>query len=304
MKESTQFINLLATLVRLYDLYDLDRTPHHSGQASAPLDARRKKADGFWVEIAAIVLRFLALRDEKSPDSYVSGEEILLEIEESHDVSREDVSTVLKYLHIPCELKFPTMKPSSVLEQTALVEQAVVGNSFRITASGRKLFAHVHHAQRLDYIPEIVAMLRKDILQGKYDEFSQNCAQIVHIISERSRTVTKVRERNVAFEQYRASILEEVEGHKELLEDVSQSLKALTELFLSREVVMAVEAYEAEFDLHYSLLAILKNDIRRVDQATGALLRNLAPLCGDFHAQQGRTGAAFDLKNIVDAFTA
>jgi hypothetical protein len=288
--------------MRLHDLYSLRRTATEAQQAILPQDVRRKKASGFWFEVGIAALLFLLDKDEAAPGTFVPQSEILEILQANHGVSREDAITVLRYLHTPCELTFPTFQPASVLEQTSLIERAVAGTSIRINASGRALFAHANLARRLDYAPDVISMLFKDLEHGRFVEFSSNCGLLVEIIRDHAHKVVKVQERNASYEGFRDEIFEDAQRHQALLHDVLEMIGDLQSKLLTTEAQARIEEYEAKAGDERQILPFMHKDLKRVAQASNALLRNLSVLFTSFHKNRNAQFVLFDMKRVTRDF--
>jgi len=297
----SQFVNLLAVTVRLHDLYDLRRAVGENPQPVTPQDHGRKNASGLWFEIGVAVLHYLLDRDEEIPGGFTPAEEIVDAMLRVHDVGREDVATVLNYLRTPCAMNFPTFEPATVLEQTALIEKAVSGSGFRIGSPGRLLCSYANQAQRLDYAPDVVSMLQKDLDHGRFTEFSQNCSRLVEILRDHTHKVVKVRERNAAVRDIEAEIVESAKRHLELLREVGAQIEGLQGQLVSDEVRERIEAFDARTPGGPSLFGCLHKDIQRVAQAANALLRNLSTLYETFHQRKEHMGA-LDLQHVLELF--
>jgi hypothetical protein len=288
--------------MRLHDLYGLRRTPGDAAQAGLPLDVGRKKADGFWFEAGVSVLMFLLEKDDGAPGMYVPMLELLEFLEKEDGLNREDGHTVLRYLQTPCELRFPNFEPASVLEQTALVELAVAGTGYRISQSGRTLFAHANHAKHLDYAPDVVSMLFKDLDYGRFLEFSQNCSLLVEIIRDHAHKAVKVMERSLAYQEFREEILGSTERHQQLLHEVTEQTDKLHARLSDADVLERIAMHEERKGDGPRVLPILYTDLKRVVRAANALLRNLANLYESYHLTRSAGAVVYDLKKIMDAF--
>lgn len=304
MQFDAPLIKLLAMTARLHDLYVLGGSPSECSQAFAPQDRRRNNRNGQWLEVGATILYFLFVRDELSPESFVPLDEISEQVSQEFPVSREGVLTALKHLHTPCRMTFEAFRPSSVFEQTALVEQAVAGSGFRISMPGRDLFYQLNRPSRLEYTPEFVSMMEKDLADGKLPQFLENCESLIQMIRDHSLKVTKIRERNAVYQKYRAEILESSDRHLELLKELRERLLEISNQLRSPAVAQMVEEYSpwSANDPDEISLFELVSALKKVHAANGSLIRNLTLLFQSFHDAKGSGVARFSIQRVVDHF--
>lgn len=300
MRLDTQFVSLLAITLRLHDLYDCRRTAQGTQHPSLPFG--RGNLSGFWFELGVTALLFLLDKDEREPGAFVPQNEIAGHLQEGQDITKEDALTVLRYLQTACEMNFPTFQPSSVLEQTALIEQAVAGTGFRITSSGRALFTHANLAKRLDYTPDIVNMLHKDIEHGRFQEFSQNCNVLIEIIRDHTQKIVRLKERRVFKEDNQEDIQKDAQRHKDLLNEAVVLIGSLQDLILTEEVAARIRDYEEKITERKNVLSCMFHDIKRVIQACDILARNIPSLFDTFYKTKAGRFAHFDIQKIADDF--
>lgn len=298
------FISMLAMTVRLHDLYDLKRTPGSSGQNTPPVN--HEHVTGQWTEVGIRMLMYLVDRDDQASESFVPQTQILDEAKMFPGVEGfidSDFVTILHNLCTPCTLSFPTFQPSQVHEETALIEKAVAGSSYRVTPSARSLLSLVNHAQRIDYAPEFISMLFKDLEQGRYDDFSRNCVNLVDTIRSHSRKVTKVRERSSAATAFRHEVLDSIERHMELAKEIGAKVDELRKTLSSEEVQEKVFLHE-ENTGDMQILGRLHADLKRIPQAAISLHRNLSKLFDSFHDKKAGGLSGFSLQSIAEEFWA
>jgi hypothetical protein len=300
MRLDTQFVSLLAITVRLHDLYDCRRAAKGTQQPSLP--SGRGNLSGLWFELGVAALLYLLDKDEREPGAFVPQSEIAGHLQEGRDITKEDALTVLRYLQTACELNFPTFQPSSVLEQTALIEQAVAGSGFRISSSGRALFTHANLARRIDYTPDIISMLIKDIEHGRFHEFSQNCNVLIEIIRDHTQKIVRFKERRLSVESVQEDIQNDAQRHKELLSEAIVTIGELQDLLLSEEVVARIHDYQERVRDNKNVLNSMFHDIKRVIQACDMLARNIPSLFNTYYKTKAGRFAHFNIQKIADAF--
>lgn len=152
------YIPLLSATVRLLDLHDSDR-----GFGESPAftrETRPGKADGVYLDIAALAIQCLKVQDETAHQEYMPFAAILRHVRLSRpDVAADDVAYVLNVLRRPTELYY-LERPSGSLEtarhsekrKTAIVDKTDYADEYRLSPTGRMIPVLMNAARDATYI--------------------------------------------------------------------------------------------------------------------------------------------------------
>ncbi|MBS1186612.1 MAG: hypothetical protein H6R04_630 [Burkholderiaceae bacterium] len=152
------YIPLLSATARLLDLHDSER-----GYGESPAftrESRPGRADGIYVDIAAMVIQSLKVQDEMAHQEYMSFAAILRDVLLTRpDVEANDVAYVLNVLRRPTELYYLARPPGSPgaerhseKRRTALVDKTDYADEYRLSQTGRMLPVLVHAAKDATYL--------------------------------------------------------------------------------------------------------------------------------------------------------
>jgi hypothetical protein len=152
------YIPLLAATARLLDLHDSDR-----GYGESPAftrESRTGKADGVYVDIAALVIQCLKAQDETAHQEYLPFAAIFRHVRLTRpDVDVSDVAYVLNVLRRPTELFYlerppgsPDAERHSEKRKTAIIDKTDYADEYRLSPTGRLLPALVNAAKDATYL--------------------------------------------------------------------------------------------------------------------------------------------------------
>ena len=188
------YIPLIAATARLIDLHDSDRS---SGQPPAFVrESRTGRPDGFYLDLAALVIECLKIQDKTAPQEYMPMMAILRHVRNTRpEVDPDDVAFVLNVLRRPTELFYIERGAGSAethcvseKRKTVIIEKTDYADEYRLSVTGRMLpqlvnaakdsmylrgdaYNLLHAIQNKDFrnvrvfSDEIVAQLRNEILE-------------------------------------------------------------------------------------------------------------------------------------------
>lgn len=152
------YIPLLSATARLLDLHDSDR-----GYGESPAftrESRPGKADGIYVDIAALVIQCLKVQDETAHQEYMPFAAILRHVRLVRpDAGVDDVAYVLNVLRRPTELYYLERSTESLdverhseKRKTAIVDKTDYADEYRLSPTGRMLPVLVNAAKDATYL--------------------------------------------------------------------------------------------------------------------------------------------------------
>lgn len=188
--------DFLAASMRLVDLYDANREPGNSGIASVP-PSRARKVDepdaGMFFEIGAAALETLDSYEEESPGTYILAGELLSAVRMPFpECTEEDFEFVLTKLSLRYPLYFAREK--MLLKDTALVERAMAGHRYRLSAKGRVALTLADAAEDWLYSDLDAEKIMRAIARGDFGQVYKYTISLAQTIKEASIQVVRMLE--------------------------------------------------------------------------------------------------------------
>ena len=175
--------DLACRVIRLLDLYDLDREPNNSPTPlKADSERRTVRGQGIWLRAGIGVLEYIVGRNGTARGVYIPEEEIISAVGRDFRLGRADMLTVLSYLATACrmhgDMRGPDAEPI-IDKKTALLEMQTERRAYRLSPSGRELVMLSVSTRGAQSTADDVAAMISDLQVGKLRDFEARYRQLL-----------------------------------------------------------------------------------------------------------------------------
>lgn len=196
----TPWLNLLLATTRLLDLHD---SAHMPGSAAVQVDREQRpgRRDGFWLEMACLMLDYLLEEDYRTNSAFVPQSRCLNYLRQFEpSLKADDVLYIVNMLATPSELFFRRrqMEDGSALQastkQTALLEKQRQTGLVRLSHSGRQAAQLSLQVEDLLYSEHDAAKVLTAIRRDDYARVPDLCNRLLLTIRGMTQALRQMRE--------------------------------------------------------------------------------------------------------------
>lgn len=305
----TPWINLLVTTVRLLDLHDSNHE-RQSPHVRVSQEQRPGLKDGYWLDLASLLLDFLLEEDFITNGAFVSQSRCRNFIREFYpNLSADDLTFVINTLSTPSELYYinraasqqesqgETRQTLASTKRTSLVERQPQTGHVRLTAAGRQAVNLAGQVEDLLYSEYDAAKALTAITRGDYARVPDICNSILLAIRGLTQDIRRIRE-NPTRESKLQAFQENQRHYHNALNSIQRTILECRQLLSRPEQQKAFEQWQKQHPQEWELL-MLTQSLNRVLNAIENLSRRLTELLTDIADGRIRSMGVIDFSQLA-----
>lgn len=302
----TPWINLLVTTVRLLDLHDSNHE-RLSPNVRVSQEQRPGLKDGYWLDLASLLLDFLLEEDFITNGAFVSQSRCRNFIREYYpNLSADDLTFVINTLSTPSELFYINRQNAekglprlASTKRTSLVERQPQTGHVRLTAAGRQAVNLAGQVEDLLYSEYDAAKALTAITRGDYGRVPDICNSILLAIRGLTQDIRRIRE-NPTRESKLQAFQENQRHYHNALNSIQRTILECRQLLTRPEQQKAFELWRnhKQNQQEWELL-MLTQSLNRVLNAIENLSRRLTELLTDIADGRIRSMGVIDFSQLA-----
>lgn len=311
----TPWINLLVTTVRLLDLHDSNHE-RQSPHVRVSQEQRPGLKDGYWLDLASLLLDFLLEEDFITNGAFVSQSRCRNFIREFYpNLSADDLTFVINTLSTPSELYYINRAGSAQqndgtnqretlasTKRTSLIERQPQTGHVRLTGAGRQAVNLAGQVEDLLYSEYDAAKALTAITRGDYGRVPDICNSILLAIRGLTQDIRRIRE-NPTRESKLQAFQENQRHYHNALNSIQRTILECRQLLSRPEQLTAFEQWkrqngQGQNPQEWELL-MLTQSLNRVLNAIENLSRRLTELLTDIADGRIRSMGVIDFSQLA-----
>lgn len=303
----TPWTNLLITTVRLLDLHDSNHEPR-SSHVRVAQTARPGLKDGYWLDMACLLLDYLLEEDFLTNGSFISHSRCLGYVREYYPAcSSDDLQFVINTLSTPSELYYINRLPGRTQDdhqapiastkRTSLIEKQAQTGHMRLTASGRQAVNLAGQVEDLLYSEYDAAKALTAITRGDYGRVPDICNTILLAIRGLTQEIREIRE-NPTRESKLVAFQEHQRHYHNALNSIQRTILDCRAQLMLPEQQKRFEQWQEQNHQEWDLL-MLTQSLNRVMNAIENLSRRLTELLTDIADGRIRSMGVIDFSQLA-----
>ena len=280
----TPWIHLLSSTLRLVDLHDSNHE-RHSENTSVSVETRPGQGDGYWLDIACLLLEYLLEMDYRTNGDYIPQLRCLNHLKPAiPELTTEDIAYVANMLSTPSELYFkkrsePEGTFTASTKRTALLEKQSKIGHIRLSQAGRQSATLSKQVNDILYSEHDAAKIVSAITRSDFDRIPGICDSILLSIRGLTREIRRIRE-NPSLEGKLESFRNNRQHYESAVRNIQVTAMDCQKQFLRPEIRERFEQWASEQEVEWDLMMITMS-LTRILNALENLNRRLTELLRD-----------------------
>ena len=280
----TPWIHLLSSTLRLVDLHDSNHE-RHSDNTGVSVETRPGLGDGYWLDIACLLLEFLLEQDYQTNGQYIPQIRCLNHLKVSiPELTAEDIAYVANVLSTPSELYYRKRSEqeaatSASTKRTALLEKQSQIGHVRLSQAGRQSVTLSKQVDDILYSEHDAAKIVSAIMRSDFDRIPNICDSILLSIRGLTQEIRRIRE-NPALEGKLDAFRKNRKHYETAIRNIQTTVLDCQNQFLRPEVRERFESWAEEQTVEWDL-QMIKRSFARILSALENLNRRLTDLLQD-----------------------
>ncbi|WP_257281415.1 hypothetical protein [Endozoicomonas sp. ISHI1] len=280
----TPWIHLLSSTVRLVDLHDSNHE-RHSENINVSAETRPGLGDGYWLDIACLLLEFLLEEDYRTNGQYIPQVRCLNYLQpQIPELRAEDLAYVANVLSTPSELYFRKRSDQegaviASTKGTALLDKQSQIGHIRLSQAGRQSVTLSRQVDDILYSEHDAAKIVSAIARSDFDRIPDICDSILLAIRGLTQEIRRIRE-NPALEGKLESFRSNRKHYGTAARNIQATVMDCQNQFLRPEIQDRFYQWAAQQELEWDL-SMINQSFSRILNALENLNRRLTDLLRD-----------------------
>ncbi|WP_051786518.1 hypothetical protein [Endozoicomonas numazuensis] len=280
----TPWVHLLSSTLRLLDLHDSNHE-RHSENINVSVESRPGLGDGYWLDIACLLLEFLLEEDYRTNGQYIPQVRCLNHLQpQIPELTAEDLAYIANVLSTPSELYFRKRSEqegavTASTKGTALLEKQSQIGHIRLSQAGRQSVILSRQVDDILYSEHDAAKIVSAIARSDFDRIPGICDSILLSIRGLTQEVRRIRE-NPALEGKLESFRNNRKHYEMAARNIQATIMDCQNQFLRPEIHERFYQWAAQQELDWDL-SMINQSFSRILNALENLNRRLTDLLRD-----------------------
>ncbi len=275
---------MLSSTLRLVDLHDSNHE-RHSGNTSVSVETRTGLGDGYWLNIACLLLEYLLELDYETNGQYITQNRCLKHLQILiPDLTAEDLSYTVNVLSTPSELFYKTHienthSKTASTKRTALLEKQSKLGHIRLSHSGRQSVTLSKQVDDILYSEHDAAKIISAIARNDFDRIPVIADSILLAIRGLTHEIRRTRE-SPALEGKLESFRNNRKHYEMAIRNIQATIMDCRNQFHRPEIRERFQVWAGQQDTEWDLM-IINQPFTRILVALENLNRRLTDLLHD-----------------------
>ena len=283
------WVVLLSATLRLVDLHDSNHD-RHCDSTSVSTETRPGQGDGYWLDIACLLLEYLLEQDYQTNGQFIPQARCLNHLEAIvPELTADDLTYVVNMLSTPSELFFKQHRVAdspliASTKQTALLEKQSKIGHVRLSQAGRQSVTLSRQVDDILYSEHDAAKIISAIARSDFDKIPGICDSILLSIRGLTQDIRRIRE-NPALEGKLTSFQGKRKHYQTAMGNIQATVRDCQNQFRRKEIRDRFDQWVSKQQEAWDL-QMINHSLTRILSALENLNRRLTDLLQDI--AQGR----------------
>ena len=281
---TSSWIDLVSAALRLVDLHDSYHEPR-SKHTSVSRECRSGLNDGYWLDIACLLLEYLQEQDYETNGQYIPQARCLHHLRHLvPQLTGNDLAYVVNLLSTPSELHYrkreraEEVRKASTKSTTLLEKQSQIGH-VRLSRTGRQSVILARQMDDILYSEHDAIKIVSAIARSDFDKIPSICDSILLSIRGLTQEIRRIRE-NPALEGKLESFRANRKHYETAIRNIQSTIMGCRKQFVAADVRERFDRWSEQQEMEWDL-PMINLSFSRVLSAMENLNRRLTDLLRD-----------------------